>query len=236
MFTNFLRLGFTLLKALFLALVLTLLSLISALVFDYFFGIDISGWIQTFIAAFGFLIVLYQVDQIFKEISQRPEIEIGLVNIKALPFSRVRTMDALPKEVNVSSGYAHFYIILRNNGTAAAKHVKIYVEHLREEQPFPLAFVKVSEFSENKHSFVNEHNFDFVFRGGNDWIINPSDIEPFGFQITTSIVIEEREIQGKIQEIRENPPPGIIKLNCTVWAEGLQKPVTENFLVQVIPS
>jgi len=149
-------------------------------------GVDVSGWVQTGIALVSFPTILYQLNEIRQAVNRKPELELGLVNIQDLPFSRVRQNDLLPSTVKVSSGYAHFYIVLRNRGTAPARYVKVYVEHVnRDQKVFPPPLVKVSEFAENKPSFVHEHNFDFVFRAGTDWIINPNDIEPFSFHIST---------------------------------------------------
>jgi hypothetical protein len=139
--------------------------------------------------------------------------------------------------VKVSTGYAHFYVILRNRGTAPARYVKVYIDHVnRSQQVFPTPGVKVSEFSENKPSFVHEHNFDFVFRAGADWIINPNDIEPFGFHITTNVATSKtyEDDQGRKQHIMEFPPPCEIILSCTVWAERLEQPINRTFYVNIV--
>lgn len=198
-------------------------------------GMDISGWMQACIALISFPVILFELDQIRQAVSRKPELEVGLANMRDLPFSQVRMKRELPKEVKVSAGYAHFYIVLRNRGKAPARYVKVYVEHInREQNVFPPPFVKVTEFSENKPSFVHEHNFDFVFRAGTDWIINPNDIEPFGFHITTSVIVEETNSAGVEMKHAQYPPSCEVILDCTVWAEGLEQPKKERFSVQVV--
>lgn len=220
-----------LLCLLFLVIVIVL-PVISTGIMNRRLGMDITGWIQAFVAVISFPIILFELDQIRQAINRKPELEVGLVNIRDLPFSQVRLKHTLPKAVKVSSGYAHFYVVLRNNGNGPARHVKIYIEHInRTQDVVPRPHIKVSEFSEEKPTFVHEHNFDFVFRAGSDWIINPDDLEPFGFHITTSLV------EGKTRdgvEIRKSPPPCEVILDCTVWAEGLDQPKQERFSVQIV--
>lgn len=198
-------------------------------------GIDVSGWVQAGIALVSFPVILYELDQIRQAVNRKPQLEVGLVNIQDLPFSRVREKNELPSKVNIDSGYAHFYIVLRNRGTAPARYVKVYVEHInREQNVFPPPLVKVSEFSEYKPSFVHEHNFDFVFRAGTEWIINTNDIEPFGFHITTSVIVEETNSAGVKMTHPQYPPPCEVILDCTVWAEGLNQPQKKRFFVNVV--
>lgn len=197
--------------------------------------VDVSGWVQAGIAIISFPVILYELDQIREAVNRKPQLEIGLVNIQDLPFSRVREQRGLPSKIDVSSGYAHFYVVLRNHGKAPARYVKVYIEHInRQQRVFPLPLVKVSEFAENKPSFVHEHNFDFVFRAGTDWIINPNDIEPFGFHITTSVYTEETNSAGEKITHAEYPPPCEIILDCVVWAEGLDQPQKQRFWVNVV--
>lgn len=199
------------------------------------FGTDVSGWVQAGIALISFPVILYELNQIRQGLNRKPQIEIGLVNIKDLPFSKIRERQSLLSRVDVSAGYAHFYVILRNHGTAPARYVKVYIEHInRSQQVFPTPLVKVSEFSENKPSFVHEHNFDFVFRSGASWIINPDDFEPFGFHITTSIVIEETNSSGEKLTHTQYPSPCEIILDCIVWAEGLDQPIKKRLFVNVV--
>lgn len=229
------RLGRTLLLLVLLLILVVVMPLFGAGLLNPVLGMDISGWMQASIALISFPIILFELDQIRQAINRKPQLEVGLANIEDLPFSRIRLKHELPKTVKVSTGYAHFYIVLRNHGTGPARYVKVYVEHVnRAQNVLPPPLVKVSEFSENKPSFVHEHNFDFVFRAGTEWIINPEDIEPFGFHITTSIIMNETTESGETISYPQFPPPCEIILDCTVWAEGLEQPQKERLSVQVV--
>jgi|GEM_PF-1282955 hypothetical protein len=222
------------LALLFLAAVIGV-PLLGSQLLNKWLGVDVSGWVQAGIALISFPVILYELDQIREAVNRKPRLEIGLANIQDLPFSEVREQQELPSIVKVSSGYAHFYIVLRNRGKAPARYVKVYVEHInREQNVSPPPLVKVSEFAENKPSFVHEHNFDFVFRAGTDWIINPNDIEPFGFHITTSVIVEETNSAGVKMTHPQYPPPCEVILDCTVWAEGLNQPQKKRFFVNVV--
>jgi hypothetical protein len=45
----------------------------------------------------------------------------------------------------------------------------------------------------------------------------------------TTVVVKQTEPQ----EIRERPEPGDYEFACTVWADGLQKPVAEVLTVTI---
>jgi hypothetical protein len=201
-------------------------------------GVDVSGWVQAGLALASLPIILYQLDQIRKAVDRRPELNVGLANTRDLPFSKVRWGSALRPQVDIGQGYAHFYLVIQNSGKAPARFVKVYLEHVnRDQKAFPPPLVKVSEYSEDKPSFIPEHNFDFVFRGGSDWTINPDDIEPFGFHITTSVGSGEtyRDKHGETHHRMEYPALGEVVLNCIVWAEGLEQPVQQQLCVNIVP-
>ena len=132
----------------------------------------------------------------------------------------------------MSQGYAHFYLVIRNHGKVAAKHVKIHLEHERNPSRqssllFPV--VRVSEFSSDKPSFKPENNVDFVFTGGADWSIYPNDSETFGFHVTTVVVK-----QTEPHEMREYPETGDCHFRCTVWAERLDSHASEQLTVRIV--
>lgn len=217
------------LLALLLSAIIIVVCLGSTLL-DPYFGSNIAGWIQTGITVISFPIILFELDQIRRTLNKKPHLEVGLVNMNDLPFSKVRCMHEIPEKTTVSDGYPHFYLVLRNRGAIPARYVKIYLEHTnRENHILPPPLVKISEFTKEKPSFVAEHNFDFVFRAGTEWIINPDDIEPFGFHIATSIIIDKNNRSAL-------PPPCEIFLDCTIWAEGLQQPLKKKLVVRIIKS
>ena len=139
---------------------------------------DQAGWWQVFLGALSVPVLLYELDRIRQALTLRPELSIGLAGVGDLPLSSIRSLEVLPTTVTVSQGYAHFYLVIRNHGKVAAKHVKIHLEHERNPSRqssllFPV--VRVSEFSSDKPSFKPENNVDFVFTGGADWSIYPND-------------------------------------------------------------
>ena len=134
---------------------------------------DVSGWLQAGIALVSFPVIMYELNQIRKAASLKPHLEVGLANMLDINQSSVRGGNALPRQVDVNVGYAHFYIVLRNRGKVPARYVKVLVEHMNRFENKSPAMVEVSEFAEDKPTFFHEHNFEFVFKGTNDWIIYP---------------------------------------------------------------
>ena len=192
---------------------------------------DPSGWWQVFLGALSVPIVFYELDQIRRAVGQKPIISIGLVGVDDLPLSKIRDTATLPTTVTVSQGYAHFYLVVRNQGKVAARYVKVHLEHKRkpsDQLSLLSPVVKMSEFSSDKPSFKAENNIDFLFIGGSDWVIYPNDSEIFGFHITT-VVIKQTEPY----RLREYPEPGDCHFQCTVWAEGLNHPVSEQLTVKI---
>jgi hypothetical protein len=149
-----------------------------------------------------------------------------------MPVSTLRKKSKLPAAVEVSRGYAHFYVAVRNVGEIALQNVKIHVEHIRSQREVKAAVMfKVSEFSENKPTFYSENNFDFTFLGGADWMVYPGDTEVFGFHVSTAIIVQDKRLpEGKRASY---PPAGETRLTCTVWARGLSKPVDKDLVVVI---
>ncbi|MEO8606244.1 MAG: hypothetical protein ABI690_00055 [Chloroflexota bacterium] len=202
---------------------------------DIKFGSNVSAWVQAGIAVVSFPIILFQLEQIRQSVNQKPKLEIGVINIRALPFSNVRLLAELPTRTDVGRGYAHFYLVLRNTGAAPARYIKIYVEHINKPHDFQFPpLVKPDEFSDEKPAFVKEHNWDLVFRAGTEWIVNTGDIEPFGFHLTTSFIVNDVNGAGATFQRPEYPSLGEIELNCTVWADGLERPLTKKLFVQIV--
>jgi hypothetical protein len=193
---------------------------------------EASGWWQVAIAIVGLPLLIYQLYQIRKAIEQKPRISIGLANVEDLPTSEIRSLETLHTTVTVNRGYAHFYLVVRNQGTAAAKFVKIHLEYKPEfrhpEQAGLVPVIDVSEFSGGKPSFYKENNAEFVYIGGSDWTIHPNDTEVFAFHITTVLVLQKEPF-----ELREFPEPGNYHFHCTVWAERLDHPISEQLIVKI---
>jgi hypothetical protein len=184
-----------------------------------------SGWWQVAIAVAGLPILLYELSRIRQAIEQKPVISIGLATDRDLPSSKIREAKSLPTTVNVSQGYAHFYLVVRNQGPVRAEFVKIHLEHTgSSEAPnssplylYAPPLLRVSEFSESKPSFHQENNAECVFVGGSDWVVHPNDSEIFGFHMTSSLVKQTEPVK-----IMEFPKPCDCYFHCTVWAETRQ--------------
>lgn len=193
---------------------------------------DKAGWIQVILALVGVPAIFIELIQLRQAITQKPDLQISLATVEDMPMSRLREKASLPTAVEVSRGYAHFYVAIRNVGEIALQNVKIHVEHPRSQREVQAAAkLSISEFSENKPTFYSENNFDFTFLGGTDWMVYPCDTEAFGFHVTTAIFVQdERWPEGKRASY---PPPGETRLICTVWARGLSKPVAEDLVVVI---
>ena len=89
---------------------------------------DIAGWVQVGIAALGIPILLREIIQIRTTIDQKPIISVGLGNVNDLPLSKIRNTHVLNTSINVSRGYAHFWLLIRNQGKVAAKSIKVHFE------------------------------------------------------------------------------------------------------------
>lgn len=109
-----------------------------------------------------------------------------------------------------------------------------FLEFYRPKNTGSLAVttVKVYEWlGDVRHSFKQDNNFDFIFVGGSDWVLHPYDTEIFTFFMSTTLVIKTEP-----REIRERPALGEYSFQCTLWAEGLEFPVQEDFTVTVVES
>jgi len=191
---------------------------------------DAAGWIQVGIAALGVPILLRELYQIRQAVNQKPILNIGLANVKDLPLSKIREMKTLKTTLKVSHGYPHFWLVIRNSGKAGARFVKIHVEYIRpERKSLCLPVIEVSDWlGDNRYTFKKVNNADFVFIGGSDWILHANDSDMFDFDMTTAVV---KQIEP---EIREFPDVGDYEFICTIWADGLDKPISEKLIVSIV--
>lgn len=189
---------------------------------------DPAGWIQVAIGAISLPILLYELNQIRQGLDQSPDISIGLASVQHLPLSKLRTRHTLPTTITVAWGYPHVILALRNNGSVTAKFLKIHLEYLSRNTSSSLTHptLKISEFDEAKPGFIAENNFDFTFTGGADWILYPGDTEIFSFHMDINIKYSTRTGAR-----REYPDNGTYHLRCTVWAEALAQPMTQELTV-----
>jgi hypothetical protein len=190
---------------------------------------DSAGWIQVGIAALGVPILLRELNQIREAINQKPVIGVGLANVKDLPLSKIRG-SKLKTTINISRGYPSFWLVTRNFGKVSAKSVKIHIEYLSpNRKSLYLPVIEMEDWlGDERYTFKKVNNADFVFIGGSDWVLHANDADMFAFDMTTAIV-KQRE-----PEIRERPDIGEYEFTCTVWADGLDKPLAEKLMVNIV--
>jgi hypothetical protein len=118
----------------------------------------IAGWVQVAIAALGVPILLRELNHIRQAINQKPIISVGVAKVKDLPLSKIRETEHLKSVLDVSHGYPHFWLVLRNSGKVAAKSVKIHVEYIRpERKSLYLPVIEVSDWlGDNRYTFKKE--------------------------------------------------------------------------------
>lgn len=189
---------------------------------------DAAGWIQVSIAALGVPILLRELNQIREAINQKPVISVGLANVKDLPLSNVRNLHSLKTSLDISHGYPHFWLVVRNSGKVTAKSVKIHFEFVKSTHSNKLLqpVIRTEDWlGDKRYTFKIVNNTDFVFIGGADWVLHAKDTDMFDFYITTSIVMGKQ---------RERPDFGDYEFACTVWADGLEKPIAEKLIINIV--
>lgn len=216
-------------RSLWIVIILIAISLVGLSIYEALQpNSDIAGWVQVGIAALGVPILLRELNQIREAINQKPIIGIGLASVKDLPLSKIRVSE-LKTTINVSQGYPSFWLVIRNTGKVSAKSVKIHVEYLSpNRKSLYLPVIEMDDWlGDERYTFKKVNNADFVFIGGSDWVLHVNDTDMFAFDMTTAVV-KQRE-----PEIRERPDIGEYVFTCTVWADGLDKPLVEKLMVNV---
>jgi hypothetical protein len=132
--------------------------------------------------------------------------------------------------VSIGQGYPCFWLVIRNNGRVAAKSLKIHLEYKPlERKSLYLPVIEAKDWlGDNRYTFKKVNNADFVFIGGSDWVLHASDTDMFDFQMTTAIA---KHTENGV--VRERPDLGDYAFACTVWADGLDKPVKEVLTISV---
>ena len=217
-------------RSLWLAIIVIAIGLVGVSIFQALQpDSDAAGWIQVGIAALGVPILLRELNQIREAINRKPIIGVGLANVKDLPLSKIRD-SKLKTTINVSRGYPSFWLVIRNMGKVSAKSVKIHIEYLSpNRKSLYLPVIEMDDWlGDERYTFKKVNNADFVFIGGSDWVLHANDTDMFAFDMTTAIV-KQRE-----PEIRERPDIGEYEFTCTVWADGLDKPLIEKLVVNIV--
>lgn len=198
---------------------------------------DFSGWGQLIIETLTLPVIAFELNRISKELGKIAEIDIGVVGIKEYPISNIRSIEKLQTYTKISQGYPLFCLVVRNTGQVSARFVKIHLEYTGHEPTFKddelstvksmaSPVIKIYE-SDTQNIFNRENNVDFIFRGGTDWILRPYDSEKFDFFISSFIGTNDPNMPY------ERPYPSICQFTCTLWADGIEKPVTQRVEVEV---
>jgi hypothetical protein len=190
---------------------------------------DASGWWQVVIELLGTPIILYGLYEIWKKVQVfgwKPDIRIGVFNAGAL--SCINDNKPLSTTVDISQGDTFFQLVVRNDGKAIAKYVKILLEFesvsedYKQQTQTTIEKLAAPKIVLPKDSlFTRQNNKDFVFTGGDKWFIYPHDKVLFGFHILTT-------------EKDQPPFPFGYRFHCTLWAEGLDNSIIQQLIVNVI--
>lgn len=183
---------------------------------------DPSGWYQVAIGSIVLppgLYALFEVSKKIIESQQEPKIEVGVVFDGRLR-SEVRKLKELPSDLVVDPGLEtpRFALVIRNGGTASAKSVEIELE-LKHTTPTdgnqfilrePPDFVCESDYRAYVCSGIDGR--ELIVRAGEEKMFAFS-VHPLGAHIPYQL-----------------SSPLSIALQCTVRAEGLNRPPLENTL------
>lgn len=185
---------------------------------------EASGWWQIAVVFAGLPIFFYQLQQIEEETRKaqwKPEISIGLLplhdqNGRPLSTSEIKLIKNLPTDVGGLEPirYHQFYLVIRNEGKIAAKFVKIHLEFRQSEESGN--FAPTIEFRAPRFEPVSFGKDHFLY-GGEDQVIYPRDVETFRMYFHP---------QGA------RPTLAAYYFDCTVWAEGLDDPVSGTLVMR----
>ncbi len=202
--------------------ILVIIPLRCALTFSC--NTDAGGFWELVIAGVGLPIVVIQLYQLRSTIQKqqwRPEIHVGLFQ-DSFNFADVNTREVLPNKaiLNLNARRKVSYaLVIQNRGKLVSRFVKIHLELCQMgEGVFP---PQINFRKETGHNyFVASNREDYVFRGDSNWHIYPLDFEHF--------VIEMVPHSNDTAAHRQ------YQFRCTVWAEGLSPPTTQELQVIVV--
>ncbi len=187
---------------------------------------EAAGWWQFIVVIIGLPVLYDQLKKIAEEARKKPEISIGLLGVgfDHLSISDVKAEAEknLYTEVCLDLNRSRrFMLVIRNLGKAAAKFVKIHLEYKSFENSADMPRIKFHALEERKQKHFEEYTMkDYIFTGGADWVIYPVDAAPF-------------EVMLDIPPSKKAIRVGDLIFGCTVWAEGLDNPVSEQLTVKI---
>jgi hypothetical protein len=176
---------------------------------------------------------LYSLNKTIREQQAAPKIRIGLAQH---PFDKSDLTIDQPFPTSLlkaqpSNGENYYCnLVIQNHGNRVAKFVKIIVElQLPEngadglERP---SFKSVGTTNSNLNIFYSDSSarYTFIFRGAANWHVYPHDIEFF------TIELWPRASGGRSPKDRRhwNYSDATCKFRCTVWADGLDEPISQD--------
>lgn len=183
---------------------------------------EASGWWQVVLVIVGLPILLDQLKKIQEEAKKaqwKPEISIGLAPFP-LSISDLEVGKDLPTELHVVRQSSNFRLtlVIQNRGKLAAKFVKILLVKSFEENAYmPRVAIQWGQVT-NEKRFGQVGNKEYVFNGGIDWVLYPHDIEQF---------------RVVLSPIGDSIKADDYYFHCTVWAEGLDNPVSELLVIKI---
>lgn len=189
---------------------------------------EAASWWQVFLATLSLPLLLYGLARLRQELAEsqwKPEIEIGVVPGTEL-VNDFRSHHMLPAVARVSQGYPSFTLAVRNAGRRAAKYPKMHLEFLSYAEDTPETTI-VRLKPQEGNPFEWRSNIDFICEGGSALVVYPLDTMGFRFYIATCIFLSREK------NITEPPAARNYHFRCTVWAEGLEKPATQDLTVKI---
>ena len=177
---------------------------------------NVSGWIEVAIASAGLPVLVYELvnlRRITEQAGWRPDIHIGVAR-HPLSISDIET--GLSNEIELVRRSANFYfsLVIYNGGQLAARFVKVHLVFQSYEDK---TYIPAVVFPED--NFERKGKKDYIFSGGPGWVVYPSDAEWFHVELAP-------HPSGEIRS-------GDYIFQCTVRAEGLDSPATEELIVKI---
>jgi hypothetical protein len=177
---------------------------------------DAAGWWQIVIAVAGLPILLYELEKVAKDLRRaewKPDISIGLAYFRESLLELKDYEGEFPVDIDLTSehrtsGKPEYIclLVVQNRGKLAAKFVRILIELKSPEDDF--SFIPSEELK-----LIGAQ--DYSFEASSNWFIHPKHARVFPLTFSTS-------------------EPQQYLFHCTVWTEGLEKPVGQALTVRIV--
>lgn len=182
---------------------------------------DKSGWLSLAITSLGLPLLawqLYRLNESIEKALRKPQLAFGLAKHRD-GDSEADANSPVSSKLTLESGRANarFWLVVENHGEVPLKYVKIRLKLSPNPQRRSLLN---PDHPYQDRRFEQMAVGDFVFRGGEEWIIYPDDAESFEFQLSAAEGLES----------------GTDVLQCTAWAEGLRPHIEEDLMITLAPT